>query len=325
MVGQMSAPDVTVVIPTRNRANILAGAVMSALGQRGVTVEVIVIDDSSTDDTPARLAGIGDDRLHVIRRQSSSGVSAARNHGLERAQGEWVAFLDDDDLWAPDWLATATAAGRRAGAGLVYGGRWLVRADRQVIGARPGADPRDLPDSLSFANTVGVPAAVLMRTDVIRSAGGFDERLSAFADWEAWIRMLRVTSATDIGDLLIAYTVYPDNMVARNPFGVAEELERFMAVVASGSTFAIQRTPVLRWMADGCERSGARRPSIQLWWRAFRSSHEWMDLVRWLQAVIRPRVELAPMTYAAPPWLRAAQAEFSAPAGTPPGSLAAAG
>jgi len=321
----MSAPEVTVVIPTRNREKIVAGAVASALGQTEVSVEVIVIDDASSDGTAALLAGIGDDRLRVARQPTSRGVSAARNHGLEHARGEWVAFLDDDDLWAPDWLSTAVTAGRLTGAGLVYGGRWLVRADRQVIGARPGADLRDLPDSLSFANTVGVPAAVVMRTDLIRSAEGFDERLSAFADWEAWIRMLRVTSAAEIGDLLIAYTVYPDNMVARNPFGVAEELERFMTIVATGSDFAIQRTPVLRWMADGCERSGARRPSIQLWWRAFRSSREWMDLVRWLQAVIRPRVELAPMTYAAPPWLRAAQAEFSAPAETPPGSLAAAG
>lgn len=321
----MSAPDVTVVIPTRNRATILAGALASALGQRDVAIEVIVIDDGSTDDTPALLARISDDRLNIIRQQTSRGVSAARNHGLRRARGEWVAFLDDDDLWAPDWLATAVGVGRQASAGLVYGGRWLVRADRQVIGARPGANLRDLPDSLSFANTVGVPACVVMRTEVIRDAGGFDERLSAFADWEAWIRMLRMTSAADIGDLLIAYTVYPDNMVTRNPFGVAEELERFMAVVDSGSSFAIQRTPVLRWMADGCERSGARRPSIQLWWRAFRSSREWIDLIRWLQAVIRPRVELAPMTYAAPPWLRAAQAEFTEPVGPPPGSLTVAG
>ncbi len=321
----MSAPDVTVVIPTRNRATILPGALASAFGQRDVTVEVIVIDDGSTDDTPALLAGIDDGRLCVIRQQTSRGVSAARNHGLERARGEWVAFLDDDDLWAPNWLAAAVDAGRRVGAGLVYTGRWLVRADRQVIGARPGADLQGLPDSLSFANTVGVPAAVLTRTDVIRGVGGFDERLAAFADWEAWIRMLRAAPAAEVGELLIAYTVYPDNMVARNPFGVAEELELFMAVAASGSSFEIQRTPVLRWMADGCERSGARRSAIQLWWRAFRSSGEWMDLIRWLQAVIRPRVEVAPLTYAAPPWLRAAQAELIESAGPPASSLAAAG
>ncbi len=110
------AVDVSVVIPTRNRSALLTRTLRSALRQERVAIEVIVVDEASIDETPAVLAAVGDPRLKVLRHETPRGLSSARNHGAEQACGEWLAFLDDDDLWAPSKLwrqvTVATETGR---------------------------------------------------------------------------------------------------------------------------------------------------------------------------------------------------------------------
>jgi glycosyltransferase involved in cell wall biosynthesis len=107
--------DVSIVIPTRNRSVLLSKALRSALRQERVEFEIIVVDEASTDDTPALLASIQDPRVRVLRHETARGLSGARNSGAEHARGEWLGFLDDDDLWAPDKLNRQLSAGRAAG------------------------------------------------------------------------------------------------------------------------------------------------------------------------------------------------------------------
>src|SRR5919108_386145 len=99
---------VSVVIPTYNRAHTVLDAVWSVLTQRFRDLELVVVDDGSTDDTAARLAAVDDPRLQVIMGRHA-GVSAARNLGVAKASGELVAFLDSDDLWHPEKLACEVA------------------------------------------------------------------------------------------------------------------------------------------------------------------------------------------------------------------------
>ena len=111
-------PTVTVVIPTRDRVRLLTShALPSALSQEGVVLEVIVVDDGSSDGTEESVAAIQDERLSLVRHEQPRGVSAARNTGIAAARGEWLAFLDDDDLWSPlkvsRQLETAAAVGAR--------------------------------------------------------------------------------------------------------------------------------------------------------------------------------------------------------------------
>src|SRR3954468_2829862 len=96
-------PEVTVVIPTRDAWDLLPATLTGALAQEEVALEVVVVDDGSRDGTAAGLAewARADPRLRVCRLEPSAGVGAARNAGIERARGEWLAFLDHDDLWAP--------------------------------------------------------------------------------------------------------------------------------------------------------------------------------------------------------------------------------
>ncbi|MBA2640000.1 MAG: glycosyltransferase family 2 protein [Nocardioidaceae bacterium] len=116
-------PEVSVVIPTRNRWRLLeARGLASALCQQDVSLEVVVVDDGSTDETPRRLASLNDDRVRTIRNERGTGVARARNSGMAAARGEWIAFLDDDDIWAPRKLRLQLDAAAQASADFVYGG-----------------------------------------------------------------------------------------------------------------------------------------------------------------------------------------------------------
>jgi glycosyltransferase involved in cell wall biosynthesis len=96
--------DVTVVIPTHNRKELLDRTLRSVLAQEDVDLSVVVVDDGSADGTEAFVQALADPRVSVVRHPEARGVSAARNTGIARATTTWLAFVDDDDLWAPTKL-----------------------------------------------------------------------------------------------------------------------------------------------------------------------------------------------------------------------------
>ena len=106
--------EITVVIPTHNRAQLMPKTLRSVLRQRGVELEVVVVDDGSSDATPEILQRIRDPRVRWLRHEEPQGVANARNLGFVAVDTPWVAFTDDDDLWAPDKLACQLAARRAA-------------------------------------------------------------------------------------------------------------------------------------------------------------------------------------------------------------------
>src|SRR3954454_1126760 len=129
-------PEVSVVIPTRNRWDLLSrSGLPAALMQKDVDVEVIVVDDGSTDETGARLATLEseDSRVTVIRHDARQGVASARNRGIAEAQAAWIAFLDDDDLWAPEKLRRQLDRAEETRAGFVYGAAIVLDNRRNVL------------------------------------------------------------------------------------------------------------------------------------------------------------------------------------------------
>ena len=127
-----AAPRVSVVIPTFDRAELVSAAAESVLAQTFADLEAIVVDDGSTDRTVARLAAIGDPRLTVIAAAHGGCVGAVRNRGVGAARGEWLAFLDSDDLWVPDKLEAQLAALDRSGADWCYADHGLIGAPRRA-------------------------------------------------------------------------------------------------------------------------------------------------------------------------------------------------
>src|SRR5262249_3537179 len=134
--------EVSVVIPTRNRRALLLRTLSSVLWQREVDLDVVVIDDSSNDGTAEMIRKLGDLRVSVVSQERRMGVSAARNRGIQESKGEGVAFLDDDDLWAPDKLLKQRRGARAMSRGWASGGLVMVDSDLAIVtgGEPPSAD-----------------------------------------------------------------------------------------------------------------------------------------------------------------------------------------
>ncbi|HKO56763.1 MAG TPA: glycosyltransferase family 2 protein [Thermoanaerobaculia bacterium] len=172
--------DVSVVIPTWNRAAMVGQAVASALGPG---VEVIVVDDASTDDTIERLAGCD---ITLLRQPTNQGHHAARNRGLEEARGEFVKFLDSDDLLEPGSLAEEVALARATRADIVASGWVDLQADgTRRIGRAPLLD-RPIEDVLLAGAAVPTTAALYRRSYLERFR--WNPAVKKMDDWEFWVR-----------------------------------------------------------------------------------------------------------------------------------------
>jgi glycosyltransferase involved in cell wall biosynthesis len=221
-------PAVTVVIPTRNRPELALRAVRSALAQTLDDLEILVVDDASDVD-PAVVAGVAPN-VRVLRQQRWQGVSAARNRGVREARGEWVAFLDDDDLWSPDKLSRQCVAAERGGADYVYCDVVMVTAAGVPrLWARPPG-PEALPAALLDHNAlVGGQSSVVVRRALLEHVGPFDEDLGYFADWDYWLRLCRVGSGLHVPDVLVGYVLHSGSMTATAAFDFNAELDRLLS------------------------------------------------------------------------------------------------
>ncbi len=278
-----SRPEVSVVIPTRDRLALVREAVSCALGQEGVELEVIVVDDASTDGTAEALRGIGSERLQVLVREARGGVSEARNLAVGAARGEWLAFLDDDDLWAPSRLRIGLEAARDARASLSYTGRVILDERRRAVAAVLPERPQEVPALLRWGNVLGGPSSVMVRTEAVRQVGGFDVRLSALADWKLWLQLVRTEPLAASPELLVGYTEHPGNMHRRDPEGVASEFERLAA-----EPWGLQHRSFGHWLATELLAAGHRRAAAAAYVRSARGSGGRMDYALAVAALLLP-------------------------------------
>ncbi len=261
------------MIPTRNRRALLARALASALRQRGTPVEVIVVDDGSDDGTAHDLAQLPAGAVTVIANAAPAGVSRARNAGLAAARGRWVAFLDDDDVWAPDRLrAQLEELARRPDAGWACAASVVVDASLRIIGAQHPPRADSLPGSILRYNAVpGGASGVLARTELVRELGGFDPRLRILADWDLWIRLALRSPLATVGRPLVAYVLHGANMTSA-PVGFADELERIRTGYADARAehgVELYEAGWSDWFAELERRGGRRvRPGLRLVRRA---------------------------------------------------------
>src|SRR5215469_2782864 len=181
---------VTVIVPTYNMAHYLPQSVPSALGQSYANIEVQIVDDGSSDDTPAVVRQwAGDPRVRV-HRQANSGLSAARNSGVALARGEFVALLDADDVWLPEKLALQMPLFRgRPDVGVVYSDYQKVDDDGAPLPQNPSHMHRGrVSGRLLIENFVPASAAVV-RHECFARCGGFDTTLRTGEDYEMWLRL----------------------------------------------------------------------------------------------------------------------------------------
>ena len=173
-MAEVRQPQVSVVIPTYNRARLVERAVRSALDQDPAALEILVVDDGSTDETPEVLASFGE-RVRV-HRQDNAGVGAARNAGVQRARGELIGFLDADDALLPGALGRGLAAIERGADAVVFSARRtsLGRDTGIVLTKRLPGRRYTLPGLLGPDEGHAVPCGLFPRK-LLEQLGGFDE------------------------------------------------------------------------------------------------------------------------------------------------------
>ena len=208
-------PDISVVIPTHNRVDLLSTTLRTALWQRDVSLEVIVVDDGSTDATASMIAGLRESRVRVVRHESPQGVSVARNRGAAEARASWLAFCDDDDLWAPDKLARQLAAGGASGRSWAYGGAVHVNLDLRVLSGKPPPAPERLVGALpAWSLMPGGSSNAIVRLDTFLAAGGWDASLINLADWDLWARLALQGAPACVNRPLVGYRIHGGNASA---------------------------------------------------------------------------------------------------------------
>lgn len=175
---------VSAIITTKNRAEFLPRAIDSVLNQTYQNIELIVVDDGSEDRTPNVIAGYQKNHsIILIRNEKSVGACRARNQGIERAQGEFVAGLDDDDEWHADRISKLLKNYDDSFACITSNDR-MVSSDGSVVWHKK---PVIMLDDLLYSNQVG--NQVVVKRNRLLKVGGFDESLVAAQDYDLWIRL----------------------------------------------------------------------------------------------------------------------------------------
>jgi hypothetical protein len=264
----MSDPVATVVLTTRDRPSLARRALASALSQTVADVEVVVVDDGSL---PAFRAGTDDPRVRVVRHDAARGVTSARNAGLAVARGEWVTFLDDDDVLRPEMLERALVAAAHSTlprpvavnpAVLVIGaegdaGEVLVPAPALERGADYHLEGRGAAGRA--ANSLVVP------TSVLREIGGFDEAYVTFEHDDLGLRLNRVASIQGIAEPLYQMTAHAPVRLSAHHAAIPGDMER--TLVKHAAAFA--RHPSARAQYVG-----------SIAWYHLEAGH-WSDAIRW--------------------------------------------
>ena len=223
-------PAVSVVIPCHNARRHLPATLRSVLAQREVTLDVVVVDDGSTDGS-AELVEREFPGVRVLR-QANQGVSAARNHGIEAARHDWVAFVDADDIWLPGKLAAQFERLRGEPGARMVCTSWIVwtsddpEPDAAALAAlrdsaegrrraEPGPSGWIYPELLLDCHVW--TSATMAERALLRELGGFDTGLRIGEDYDLWLRASRVTPILRVDTPYALYRHHPGNVTRRVP------------------------------------------------------------------------------------------------------------
>ncbi|MEL6815820.1 MAG: glycosyltransferase family A protein [Cyanobacteria bacterium J06598_3] len=209
-------PKVTVIIPAYNNIEYLPAALNSALGQTFTDIEIIVINDGSSDSTEQWMLNQHDSRITLLS-QENQGKSAARNRGIAHSKGDYLAFLDADDLWEPTKLEQQVRRlDSNPQAGLVY--TWTALADEQ---GRATGRLLDSPaegnvwQALILKNILACGSTPMVRRQCFDEVGFFSPDLPLAQDWDMWIRIAARYDFALIKQPLVRYRKHPGNTSAR--------------------------------------------------------------------------------------------------------------
>ena len=240
MPNQPPSPNVSVILPTHNRAVTLKRAIDSVLAQTYADFELLIIDDGSSDQTAVLVGSYEDARLRYIPLPERGGAGAARNHGLSVACGCWIAFQDSDDEWRSEKLALQVRATEEASpeVGVIYTNYQRAVSTRMISG---------IPSHRTFSNRFGLRSSrldgnpqhtlargnfiptqtAMVRKSCLQQVGGFDECLPRLQDWDLWLRLARNYTFIFINQPLVR--IYPSpGSISSQPDHLENAFERIL-------------------------------------------------------------------------------------------------
>lgn len=247
-------PEVSVIIPTYNRRAMLLEAIDSVLAQSTPAFELIVIDDGSTDGTSENehLRRLAETIRIRIDRIEHRGPAAARNRGVAIARAPLIAFLDSDDLWSPTKLERQLAFMRdNPGCAISQTNEIWIRNGRRV---NPGLRHRKRAGDIfidSLRTCLIAMSSVMIRTDLFRSSGGFDEHMTAAEDYDLWLRILIDHEAGLLDEPLVTRRGgHPDQLSATTPALDRFRILALAKLLADDRLSAARRTSVVEVLAE---------------------------------------------------------------------------
>jgi glycosyltransferase involved in cell wall biosynthesis len=229
---------VSAVIPTYNRAEYIGGAIECVLSQTYDDVEVVVVDDGSTDDTREVLAEYeGDDRVRVLHNEENRGIPYTANRALDAAEGNYIASIDDDDRWHPTKLEKQMTVFDQLDDSYcgVYTGGVIRDSDGNVLQRVMSHDAGDVYPDVLVRNTILPHSGHLVRAECFEAVGGFDEAFPIACDWDITIRLARQFKWAFIPETLVERTHHGSNVTGDPDYDVRcrrQVWEKFRADIA---------------------------------------------------------------------------------------------
>lgn len=199
---------ISVIIPTYNRKEYLNGAIQTVLNQTYTDLEIIIIDDGSNNSYADKIVEQYDEPIRLVVHVQNQGLSAARNTGIENSDGEYIAFLDDDDRWHEEKLEQQLASMECTGAGI---GTCLVASvspEGGILRCERNRPEGDLSDEILRENVIGSPSRVVLRRDILSTKRPFDENLRTKQDWDLFIRLCQREAVALVPDHLCIRTIH---------------------------------------------------------------------------------------------------------------------
>lgn len=213
--------------------------------------------DGIHDRAHESVSALKEPGVQLLLDEERCGAAEARNRGIAAAEGEWVALLDDDDVWSPDKLARQLEALQRADADFAYTGAAIVGAGMRLRWIDPTSPPEELRERMIANNPIPACSSNLIVRRELAAQLGFDRELKHFADWDFAVRLILSGRAASIPEVLVGYLWHDRNMHLADLAGVDREFLRFRAKhLAQG--LRLGSPSQSRWVA-GSHREGGQR------------------------------------------------------------------
>jgi glycosyltransferase involved in cell wall biosynthesis len=204
-------PEVSVIIPTFGRSNVIFSTIASVLKQTYTDIEILIVNDGEYDREIRYIIDIfADDRIHYLKNQRTKGANGARNTGFNNAKGKFIAFLDDDDIWYPQKIEKQIKKFNDSSedVGFVYTGFEIASsAESEFIKKKSPQKSGYVLKDIIYANFIGSPTP-LIKKNLFSATGIYDENLESAQDWDLWIRIADKTYFEYVDEILARYVVH---------------------------------------------------------------------------------------------------------------------